>query len=225
MSLSVLKDKLKAIREPLELPPRKTRVMYSAGFALLGTVLGIFSKWLDNLAIDDSVWWQRIIGILDLGNVFSGMAVWLVIALAVAVFSRTAARAAVNVLLFFAGMCLSYHIWTLLFSGFDPGSYMLIWYAITLVSPLLAAACWYAKGTKPASIAISVLILAVLSIYCFSVGPVYFYFLNVINTLLFIAAAAILYKTPKQTAIIAAGGIVLSVILSSVFPTALAFAR
>ena len=32
----------------------------------------MFSKWLDNMGINDAIWWQHILGILDLRNVFAG---------------------------------------------------------------------------------------------------------------------------------------------------------
>lgn len=49
----------------------KNKIINTFLIFIFGVVLGIFSKWLDNLSIDDSVWWQHILGILDLRNVFS----------------------------------------------------------------------------------------------------------------------------------------------------------
>ena len=49
----------------------KNKIINTFLIFLFGVILGIFSKWLDNLSIDDSVWWQHILGILNLRNVFS----------------------------------------------------------------------------------------------------------------------------------------------------------
>ena len=54
----------------------KNKIINTFLIFLFGVILGIFSKWLDNLSIDDSVWWQHILGILDLGNVFSMFGIW-----------------------------------------------------------------------------------------------------------------------------------------------------
>ena len=132
-----VKARINQIRTPKQCSV-KSAVISAALTSIAGIVLGIIAKWLDNLALDSTIWWHRLFETLDLGNFFSDFAIWLLIALVIAVFSSSALRAALNVFAFFAGMCAAYHAYTVLFSGFNPSSYMMIWYGITLLSPILA---------------------------------------------------------------------------------------
>ena len=166
---------------------------------LFGVILGIFSKWLDNSSIDDSVWWQHILGMLNLRNVFSLFGIWLFIAITISTFSKTPRRASVNVLCFFLGMTVSYHLYTILFCGFNPMKYMMIWYGFTLISPLLAYVCWYAKDKNKVSMIISSLILSVMFISSFHIGIWYFDLKSIIDLLIFIGTVIVLYVNPKNT--------------------------
>lgn len=164
-----MKDILNEIRNPDKNLKIKNKILNTFLIFLFGVILGIFSKWLDNLSIDDSIWWQHILGMLDLSNIFSSFGIWLFIAITISIFSKTPRRASINVLLFFLGMTISYHLYTIFFSGFNPMKYMMIWYSFTLVSPLLAYVCWYAKGKSKVSMLISCLIFSIMFISSFNI--------------------------------------------------------
>ena len=194
-----MKEWLDSIRKPNKDIKISKKIIYSLLILLLGIILGVFSKWLDNLAINDEIWWQHILGILDLRNVFSYVGIWIFLAITISVFSKTPLRAGLNVFLFFVGMTVSYHLYTIIFSGFNPKSYMVIWYGITAITPILAFICWYAKGNNKISIIISSVILAVMLKESFSVGIWYIYFKSTIDTLLFLGTMIVLYTKPKNS--------------------------
>ena len=166
---------------------------------LFGIALGVFSKWLDNLSLNDSIWWQHILGIIDLGNVLSSLGVWILIAICISIYSNSPLRASINVFIFFLGMCVSYHIYTIVFAGFNHMNYMLIWYGITLISPFMAFVCWYAKGNGIIAFIIKVSIITVMILCSFAIGMWYFDFISVINTILFITTLVVLYDTPNKS--------------------------
>ena len=210
-------EKLNDIRSPGQ-KSKKDKILCTASSLIAGILLGVFSKWLDSIALDNNIWWHRIIEKLDLGNFFSEMAIWLLISLAIAVFSSSALMAALNVFAFFAGMCAAYHLYSILFAGFNPSSYMVIWYAITLVSPVLAALCWYAKGKGTIPIFLDIGIMAVFTISCFSLGFFYVDLRGILYLLVFIGATAILYRNPKQTAISISAGFLVALLLNPLWP-------
>lgn len=211
------REKLSETRAPKKTSAKAAVLATFAAF-LLGIALGLFAKWLDNLALDDTVWWHRILETLDLRNFFSELAVWLLAALLIAVFSHSAFRAAWNVFAFFAGMCAAYHIYTILFAGFNPASYMLIWYGLTLASPILAVFCWYAKGKGAVAIILDIGIVAVFLLSCFGLGFFYITFKGVLYLLVFLGAVAALYRSPKQLAIVLPAGVLLAFLLSPIWP-------
>ena len=194
-----MKKWLDNIRKPNKDMKTKNKIINTSLIMLLGILLGIFSKWLDNLGINDAIWWQHILGILDLRNVFSYVGIWIFLAITISVFSKTPLRAGLNVFLFFVGMTVSYHLYTIWFSGFNPKSYMLIWYEITAISPILALICWYAKSKNKISILICSLIFYVMFRLCFSIGIWHFHLKSIIDFIIFIGTVLVLNVKPKNT--------------------------
>lgn len=216
MEMLFIKKTLNQIRMPNNSLSMKYRIRNTLLIFLLGILLGVFSKWLDNLSINDAVWWQYIIGLMDLRNVFSLLGIWIFIAVTISVFSKTALRASLNVFVFFIGMNVSYHLYTIYFSGFNPMSYMMIWYAITLVTPLLAYVCWYAKSDHIISVMISGLILCVMFIVSFSIGMWYFDINSLIDFILFIATVIVLHVRLQNTFYSLMIGLVLAFIMGCI---------
>lgn len=181
---------------------------------VFGIVLGIFSKWLDNTPLNDSIMWKKfLLGYLDLGNVFSMIGIWLLIALCISIYSATPLRASINVFIFFLGMNISYHIYTIIFAGFNPMNYMMIWYFLTLFSPILAFICWYSKGAGIIPVIINTCIIAIMILCCFGIGMWYFNFTSIINTIIFITTLIILYNTPQKSIITLIGGLVIAFVV------------
>ena len=191
----------------------KNQIIYTSIIFCVGIILGIFSKWLDNLSIDDSIWWMSIIGKLNLRNFFSNISIWLLIALIISIYSKSSLKASLNTFVFFVGVTVSYHLYTVLFSGFNPKNYMMIWYGLTIVSPLLAFICFYSKSDNKISIIISSLILYVMFSMCFNIGMWYFDIKTILDLIVFLISCYVLYVKPKNIVISLFIGLVLSFLI------------
>lgn len=184
---------------------------------LLGIALGIFSKYLDSTASNEMPF---LIVYLDVRNFLGRLAIWILLAVCISIYSNSSIRASINVFVFFIGMTSSYYLYSKLVAGFFPKNYAMIWFAFTAISPLLAFSCWYAKGTSRLSFVLSTIIIAVL----FNMSFVYYrwsYFKmrSILELLVFICGVMILKRnTTKETFIMTFIGIVLAHVLDLLIP-------
>ncbi len=154
----------------------KSEIVRTLMILFFGFALGIFAKIIDNISINDGVLWQRLLGEIDLRNVLSRFSIWALFALGIAVYSKRAVRAGINVFSFFVGMLLGYYLITITVSGFFPKTYIIGWSIITLFTPIVGFFAWYSKGNGICSIICSAIILGFFFNQAFSFG---FWYINI----------------------------------------------
>ena len=195
------------------------KIINTIAILLLGIALGTFSKFLDFRQAELPSVLMAIDGALDVHNFLGRFAIWVLIALCISIYSNSAIRASVNVFVFFAGMVVSYYLYSNYVAGFFPRSYAMIWVGFTMISPFLAFVCWYAKGKSRPAFVLSVLILAVLSNMTFVYGWGYFKARSVLELIVFIIGLTVLRRdTLKSSVLMGTISIVFVFLLDMVIP-------
>ena len=195
------------------------KLINTIAILFLGIALGTFSKYLDFRQTELPGVLMAINGVLDIGNFLGRFAIWILIALCISIYSNSAIRASVNVFVFFAGMVVSYYLYSNYVAGFFPRSYAMIWVGFTMISPFLAFVCWYAKGKSRPAFVLSVLILAVLSNMTFVYGWGYFEARSVLELIVFIIGLTVLRRdTLKSSVLMGTISIVFAFLLDMVIP-------
>ena len=131
---------------------RLRRLLKPLPMLAIGLVLGTAARLFD-------MYFQ------NLGNIFSQMAVWILIGTLISVYSPTKKHAAVNVLPFCLGMLLTYYATAMLTRGVYSWSFILGWTAFALLSPVMAYFAWMTKekGVFPQVIGAGIVLASVLS--------------------------------------------------------------
>ena len=199
--------------------PVKNKIINTTIILFLGIALGTFSKYLDFRQAELPGMIMAIDGALDIHNFLGRFAIWVLIALCISIYSNSAIRASINVFVFFVGMVASYYLYSNYIAGFFPRSYALIWFGFTVVSPLLAFVCWYARGNSKQALILSAMILAVLFNMCFVYGFGYFSAWSVLEVIVFIIGFIVLKRDRlRSSAIMGTISIVLAFLLNIVIP-------
>ncbi len=138
-----------------------------------------------------------IIQQLDIGNYFGRLAIWILLAAIISVYSKSPLISSVNTFSFFISMLAGYYIYCNYVSGFLPKAYMLMWIGISFVTPFMAYICWYAKGQGLAAVVISSAIIGTLFAQALSLTQG-FYVYNVMEVATWIVGIIILFRKSKK---------------------------
>ena len=118
----------------------------------IGLILGIISRLLD-------IYTQ------NLGEIFSQMAIWILLGTLISIYSKTKKMAMMNIFPFCIGMLITYYIVAIITHGVYSRSFIIGWTIFALCSPIFAFFTWMAKekGIIPKIISIGIIIVCVLS--------------------------------------------------------------
>ena len=211
-----MKKILNDIRAAENAIPLKKKIINSVLILALGIALGTFSKFLDCTPSNELAF---IFEYLDVSNFLGRFAIWVTIALCISIFSNSSLRAAINTFVFFVGMITSYYLYSKYVAGFFPRSYAMIWIAFTMISPILAFICWYAKGKSKLSFILSAMILAILFNMTFIYGILYFDIRSILELMTFICAIVVLKRnTIKDTILMLTLSCGIAFILNLIIP-------
>lgn len=211
-----MKTFLNQIRSKEKAISLNRQIINTFAILLMGILLGVFSKFLDTTASNEL---PVVLEYLDIRNFLGRFAIWVLLAVCISVYSNSSIRASINVFVFFVGMVTSYYLYSKFIAGFFPRSYAMIWAGFTVLSPLLACICWYAKGKTKLSFALSAMIIAVLFNMTFVYGWFYFEMRSILELIAFICGLAVLKRNRiKDTIIMTVMGISIAFILNLIVP-------
>ena len=211
-----IKAFIEKIRKPRKNVPLKRQVAITLGIILLGFVLGVLQKWMDGTG-SSAV--PTILQQLDIGNYFGRLAIWILLATIISVYSESPLRAAINTFFFFISMLAGYYLYCNYILGFLPRTYMMMWIVIAFASFFLAYVCWYAKGEGIIAIFISSIITGVLLAQAFNLNITQgFYVYHYLEVLTWIIGVLLLRRKTKEYAIEIGLSIMVAFIYQLVMP-------
>lgn len=140
-----------------------------------GLLIGIVARLLD-------------IYTTNLGEIFSQMAIWILMGTLISIYSETAKKAMLNVLPFCLGMLVTYYVVAALSLGVYSKDFIIGWTMFALFSPVMAYFAWLTKekGIFPKIISVGIVAVSALSsillfdrlrVYDFIIDAVLIYFL------------------------------------------------
>ena len=192
--MSIYLDKIRTPEKGISL---KRQLTATIGVIVFGFALGVLQKWIDG---SPSNIFPLLMQRLDIRNYFGRLAVWILLATVISIYSKTPLRASINTFSFFVSMLAGYYLYCNYILGFLPKAYMMVWVGISFASIFMAYICWYAKGNGMISILISGAIIGVLFAQAFSLTQG-FYVYHIMEIITWMIGVVILRRKPKEVVI------------------------
>lgn len=151
------------------------KILNPVAMLFLGLILGISSRFYD-------AYFET------LGNIFSQMAIWILLGTLISVYSKTRKKAMANVLLLCIGMLFTYYATAIITDGVYSKTFIIGWTVFALCSPIMAFFAWMTKesGVFPKLISVAIVAVSILSsvilfdglrVYDFVIDGILIYFL------------------------------------------------
>lgn len=148
----------------------KKKVLNPLVMFIIGLLLGIISRLFD-------IYSQNF------GNIFSQMAIWILIGTIISIYSETKKKAMLNIFPFCIGMLITYYFVAFITKGVYSNIFIIGWTIFAFCSPMFAYFTWMTKekGIFSKIISVGIVITSILSsIILFNKLRIYDYIINVI---------------------------------------------
>lgn len=150
-------------------------ILNPIGMFVIGLSLGFISRLLD-------------IYTSNLGNIFSQMAIWILLGVLISIYSSSKKKAMLNIFPFCIGMLITYYFVAYITKGVYNNIFIIGWTIFAVCSPIFAYFTWMTKekGLLPKIISIGIILVSVLSsivlfdglrVYDFLINGIMFYYL------------------------------------------------
>lgn len=128
------------------------KILNPFGMFITGLMLGIISRLLD-------IYTQ------NLGNMFSELAIWILLGTIISIYSESKKKAMLNIFPFCIGMLITYYAVAALTNGVYSKTFIIGWSIFALLSPVMAYFTWLTKekGILPKIISIGIVLTSILS--------------------------------------------------------------
>ncbi|MGN1317214.1 MAG: hypothetical protein ACI4VW_09185 [Acutalibacteraceae bacterium] len=130
----------------------KKKILNPITMFFVGLILGVVSRSFD-------IYTQ------NLGNIFSQMAIWILLGVLISIYSSSKKQAMINIFPFCMGMLITYYFVAFVAEGVYSAVFIAGWTIFALFSPLMAYFTWMTKekGVFPKIISVGIILVSLLS--------------------------------------------------------------